>query len=266
MTPDLFEEIVGYRCWDVTPAGLLCSQAVNEPWPPYTVFTAWCREYPDPHRDPGVDRDGHLSSEGIWTVPPVPNCMCGIYAYKDNQAAVNRTRQEPTSRAFKPRRAVAWGAVSLWGTVIEHRGGYRAQYAYPRSLYCFNGAHARRIEKLYGVPCVAVAAPVPTEEENEYWGSAYSLQRMLRQSTYFQGRQWLAYVSPPPLVLPSPPPAAIGDLAGNRMIVSPSVETVKLLGGDRYQQRQAARAIPPSTDWRDTMKRAFRVPKKDPTP
>ena len=29
---------------------------------------------------------------------------------------------------------VAYGKVALWGRVIEHEHGYRAQYAYPQSI------------------------------------------------------------------------------------------------------------------------------------
>jgi hypothetical protein len=67
--------------------------------------------------------------------------------------------------------------------------------------------------------------------------------------------------TPPP---PSPPPsiADISSLVGLRIIMTPTDDTVRLLGGDRFQQRQAARRIPPATDWRAVMQRGFIAPKK----
>jgi hypothetical protein len=57
---------------------------------------------------------------------PTLNCQCGIYACKTRDQAVARAR-------FMPRAAI--GEVALWGRVIEHQDGYRAQYAMPLQLW-----------------------------------------------------------------------------------------------------------------------------------
>jgi hypothetical protein len=47
------------------------------------------------------------------------------------------------------------GEVSLWGTVIEHRDGYRAEFGYPKRLFVdsqFDASLILRLEDTYGVP------------------------------------------------------------------------------------------------------------------
>jgi hypothetical protein len=61
----------------------------------------------------------------------------------------------------------AWGAVKIWGRVIEHEDGYRAEFAYPSHLYCNDPKLASRVAALYGVPCeykpVKLREPVPSQ-------------------------------------------------------------------------------------------------------
>jgi hypothetical protein len=47
------------------------------------------------------------------------------------------------------------GAVSLWGRVIEHTDGYRAQYAYPNRLAVVGGTKQLAVDLglAYGVEC-----------------------------------------------------------------------------------------------------------------
>lgn len=52
---------------------------------------------------------------------------CGLYGYKDFNGATNNF-------PFPKQRGLILGRVALWGNVIEHGLGYRAQYAYPLSL------------------------------------------------------------------------------------------------------------------------------------
>lgn len=47
------------------------------------------------------------------------------------------------------------GEVSLWGTVVEHRDGYRAEFGYPKKLFVdskFDAGMIVRLEESYGVP------------------------------------------------------------------------------------------------------------------
>jgi preprotein translocase subunit YajC len=56
---------------------------------------------------------------------PHPNCTCGVYAAKNLEHL----------RQFGYQRRGIHGEVYLWGTVVEHKLGWRAQFAYPKSLF-----------------------------------------------------------------------------------------------------------------------------------
>jgi len=45
-----------------------------------------------------------------------------------------------------------WGSVSLWGEIVHHKEGYRAQFAYPRVLHFdrLQSSMAREIANKYG--------------------------------------------------------------------------------------------------------------------
>jgi hypothetical protein len=77
---------------------------------------------------------------------PGKDCHCGIYAYK---------RSVPLEDSDKPYVA---GEVNMWGRVIEHADGYRAQFAYPKRLFVVDGGEraqhiAVALGLAYGVPC-----------------------------------------------------------------------------------------------------------------
>lgn len=54
---------------------------------------------------------------------PEPGCTCGIHAIKD-----------PARLARSGRTVAVVGRVAIWGRVIEHTKGYRAELAYPSRL------------------------------------------------------------------------------------------------------------------------------------
>jgi preprotein translocase subunit YajC len=56
---------------------------------------------------------------------PHPNWTCGVYAAKNLEHL----------RQFGYQRRGIHGEVYLWGTVVEHKLGWRAQFAYPKSLF-----------------------------------------------------------------------------------------------------------------------------------
>lgn len=110
---------------------------------------------------PGENEDGTVISSDripganvmVRADPPPPhqecpdrNCSCGIYAHKDKMAGYHPS---PPNRA--------WGKVALWGRVIEHERGYRAEYAYPVELNCADAKLAKQLAKAYGVPCYGPA-------------------------------------------------------------------------------------------------------------
>lgn len=70
---------------------------------------------------------------------PHASCSCGIYGMKQ--------LQPPDQYVYTPNQLMPGtylgplaGRVALWGRVIEHTQGYRAQYAYPHTLFLTRNA------------------------------------------------------------------------------------------------------------------------------
>jgi len=116
--PDYVVPIVGHRIWswDTTAANHEpCSplRSLNgNPWPVGRKLSATCFH----PCMPSMQFERHQS--------PLESCRCGIYATKDVDQL-----QKFCGIGFG-----ISGEVYLWGTVVEHQFGWRAQYAYPKSL------------------------------------------------------------------------------------------------------------------------------------
>ena len=81
---------------------------------------------------------------------PAPDldCTCGIYATR-------RLRDPGSAWRSGPQYAVhVVGAVALWGRVVEHESGYRAQHARPVAL--LEGFGVETVAGVYGVPVLSV--------------------------------------------------------------------------------------------------------------
>ena len=115
--PDYISPIVGYRVWQWVAAGL---KSLNgEPWSPGKPLAAACRAS---NRRTTVGR-----AEAVHDANDVPQekCRCGVYASKSLEHL----------RTTGYERYGICGEVNLWGTVVEHEQGFRAQFAYPKNLY-----------------------------------------------------------------------------------------------------------------------------------
>jgi hypothetical protein len=66
---------------------------------------------------------------------PMPGCTCGIHAMKDGARL---------ARSMTP--AAVIGRVAMWGRVIEHSKGWRAEFAYPSRLRLVCGARHHPFE------------------------------------------------------------------------------------------------------------------------
>jgi len=111
--PDYVHPIIGYRRWLWNGSRLLSLN--GQPWNSGCPLTARCNAL--------AARCNALATGGHQA--PQIHCTCGIYALK----------------APLPARDTGWpsghgpsGEVYLWGTVVEHSDGWRAQYAYPKTL------------------------------------------------------------------------------------------------------------------------------------
>jgi len=100
--PDYVSPIVGYRVWNWGATGLW---SLGAAWLPGRALTAKCL------------RTDHNA--------PSDDCSCGIYAAKNFE----HLRQIINGVEY-----AVHGEVFLWGKVVEHDLGYRAQFAYPKSV------------------------------------------------------------------------------------------------------------------------------------
>jgi len=107
--PDYVSPIVAWRVWQLDQTGL---RSLNgEPWLPGKSLAAGCRLF------------GAGAAAGTHEVP-AKGRTCGVYAAK----SLVHLR-----RAGYDRHGVH-GEVCLWGSVVENEMGWRAEYAYPKSL------------------------------------------------------------------------------------------------------------------------------------
>jgi hypothetical protein len=103
--PDYIFPIVGCRVWRWDETGL---KSVNSiPWQPGIALAAKCVQ-PSTHESPQGD------------------CRCGVYAAK-TFGHLRRMRYTESERWIR-------GEVFLWGRMVEHEEGWRAQFAYPKNF------------------------------------------------------------------------------------------------------------------------------------
>ena len=102
--PDYVSPIIGHRAWQCDDSGL--NSLNGEHWPSGLALTARCKMASDRHQ------------------APQKRCTCGVYAAR----SLDQLRDIGYA-AF-----AIYGEVYLWGVVIEHELGWRAQFAYPKNL------------------------------------------------------------------------------------------------------------------------------------
>jgi hypothetical protein len=115
--PDLLSSITGYRVWTWDSTGLKSLSAKR--WHPGQALAARCRA----STVVGTIAGGTEAANDTHDAPEA-NCTCGIYA----------TKTFDHFRGAGYERYGIHGEVNLWGKIVEHELGYRAQFAYPRNL------------------------------------------------------------------------------------------------------------------------------------
>jgi len=124
-----------YRYWRVDREGgqpVLRSLYYATPWPAHGPLQAACEAAPC--RLAAWVRQV-LSRRGGRRRAPIWGCHCGIYG------VTRMDHVEPIAMLPQPQRGLvveSWpvvGVVLLWGRVIQHAHGYRAEYARPVTLF-----------------------------------------------------------------------------------------------------------------------------------
>lgn len=116
------EAFVGWRSW-IVEKGRLISLTSDVTWPVGDELRAKCAG------------TGHKA--------PFSRCACGVYALK-SYIGLRRSSYYPND---------VWGQVALWGKVIEGEDGYRAEFAYPKTLFVpYTKMRWIEILSVYGVP------------------------------------------------------------------------------------------------------------------
>ena len=118
-TITILHEVEAWRAWKIDEGNgpVLHSLVRDWQWPARQKVHAVC------HREEMGWGSSHRG-EGI----PDVNCSCGFWATKNRLSA---QRPQVHSRYLK---GIVVGKVALWGDIIEHEEGFRAQFAYPLSL------------------------------------------------------------------------------------------------------------------------------------
>ncbi len=126
--PDLARAIVARRAWRFGAGEpLLRSLGHDRRWPAREPLAAVCYVLPSRLDSRWADFQPHLA--------PQRGCVCGICGVQEADE-LDGFLQARTHRWWwaAPVRAEVTGEVSLWGKVIEHDGGYRAELAYPHRV------------------------------------------------------------------------------------------------------------------------------------
>ena len=137
IVPDYCEPFVAWRTWEERrelwrlASFCFCKTPI---WEPYQRLEA-------------KDADGIMSCNDVC---PSPHSSCGIYGMKTRELLKWHLRNHQNHGLST---ATIIGQVYLWGRIIEHKHGYRAQYAYPKCLvYSEQEKVATILAQTYGIP------------------------------------------------------------------------------------------------------------------
>ena len=127
----LREPIVGWRQWHFMYPHFLANLGNDTIYVPREKTEAHCEQYSTVGTS--VLREDHGEQQA-----PHLTCTCGIYAYKEKPRLLGEIRYtygRPVAPPVSGLRLV-YGEINLWGKVVEHDDGYRAQFGYPKRLWC----------------------------------------------------------------------------------------------------------------------------------
>jgi preprotein translocase subunit YajC len=118
IVPDYISPVIAWRVWQLTEGGI--GSLNSQVWLPGKPLAARCTA-PGPGGPPLRARSRRHGAAEV----PAFECTCGVYA----------ARNSSWLRRMEYDRYGIHGEVYLWGRVVEHESGWRAQFAYPKSLF-----------------------------------------------------------------------------------------------------------------------------------
>jgi hypothetical protein len=129
-SPDFVDPIVAWRAWKISPNGVLCGIGHLKEWKEREPLKAVCSMH-----------------QAIHKAPCPTDCMCGIWGYKERDPLTEEILHNYAAEIGD------WclGQVFLWGRVIEHELGFRAEFGYPKELWLLNDRD-EQIGLKYNVP------------------------------------------------------------------------------------------------------------------
>jgi hypothetical protein len=203
--PDYISPIIAYRVWQWDSLGL---KSLNgEQWFPNHALEA------------------NSSRCGKEHPVPTDSCACGVYAAKDL----------PHLQGIGYDRYGVHGEVYLWGKLVEHRLGWRAQFAYPKSLFLppdtipFKMSEAEsRLEtlRLYGAD-ISIASATSTDAPIPLWSKHSGLDMMGLDWLMEKRKRWYLYAEPDHTLKPGDRVAVLGKGIG--VVVSADTSDVLVL-------------------------------------
>lgn len=167
--PDYCEPLVAWRTWQRESSTQDLPRLVssfNMIWEPYQRFEAKHRSLAYeffPHQQPELCQSSPCDA---WN--PHHHYGCGIYGVKTREQLKGWL-----NASFYLYTETVIGQVYLWGNIIEHERGYRAQYAYPKCIV-YTEKNATMLTKIYGIPYEEDLSWTSVIESNESLPSLYS--------------------------------------------------------------------------------------------
>ena len=162
------EPVIGWRIWRVArgvdrdvsalqlATELLDAERSGQERPVEAVFRHRLRSLSQPVAWPPARRfEATCGPEDVGEAhgaAPDASCECGVWAFRRRDSA-----EETLGRYAHSTGPLALGRVVLWGRIVEHESGWRAQYAYPVDLTIFKAnAHiARELREAYACDVVS---------------------------------------------------------------------------------------------------------------
>ena len=164
VVPDRIEPVVAYRAWLREVNFLNSFGWSQEVWKPRITYIA-----------KHIPNRMFIDIDDKQPVHNISNCtstmfQCGIYGIKTYKYFTNEYHQD-----IRLICSLICGQVYLWGLIIEHELGYRAEYAYPKCLY-LDGKKDDTIRMIASNYRISAVEP-PAMEPQLHFNSLVDLQR-----------------------------------------------------------------------------------------